>query len=211
MLSKADERISHKGWMQAKIMTVHEDMLWLQFINASDFYDTHVDRYAVEIAPFESKTKDDYAWRDTIETWTQLDAHDKFSWGKATIMDVKEAKIGEDRTFKVANVGYRIYKEDTSAYARRDEHGTYEGYNSKNDEWIPVCCPRLAPWASKVRKGWEMDEEEVEEDNDDSVELPGFDKVYAIPRVWKATSQLYTNSMNLFGSLGGFDECLDVL
>jgi hypothetical protein len=50
VLSRADEKYSHKGWMQAKIVEVHDDTLRLEYTGSSDWYDCHIDRYAVEIA-----------------------------------------------------------------------------------------------------------------------------------------------------------------
>jgi hypothetical protein len=214
VLTGADDRCSHKGWMQAKIVEVFEDTLRLEYVASSDWYDCQIDRNAVEIAQFETRTKEDYAWRHSkLEQWTEIDCHDRYNWCRATIMEIKELTINQDRKFMAAYVGYRIYREDNTSYAKRDERGTYEGWSSKQDEWIPLICPRIAPWATKYKKKtWGDDEEEVEENFDDHVQPEhGFTKVYAIPRVWKCTSSLYIHTMNIFGNLGGFDEILDVL
>jgi hypothetical protein len=66
-------------------------------------------------------------------------------------------------------IGYRVYREDNTSYAKRDEHGTFEGWSSKQDEWIPIISPRLAPWASKYKRTSE-DEDDVEENFDNHVQ-----------------------------------------
>lgn len=51
-----------------------------------------MDRWATEICPFESKTKEDYAWRreHLVECKDlEVDAHDKNSWLKATVFETK--------------------------------------------------------------------------------------------------------------------------
>jgi hypothetical protein len=49
-----------------------------------------MDRWSVEIAPFESKTKDNWEWRKTITVNQVVDSHDKSVWNKSTILDIKE-------------------------------------------------------------------------------------------------------------------------
>jgi hypothetical protein len=132
VLTRADERCSHKGWMQAKIVEAYDEALRLEYVYTSDWFDCHIDRNAVELAQFETRTKDDYAWRSSkLEQWTEIDCHDKFNWCRATITEIKELTVDEDRKFMAALVGFRIYREDNTSYAKRDEHGTYEGWSSK--------------------------------------------------------------------------------
>lgn len=45
------------GWSQARIGQVNGDILQLEFIYDTKNADRYVERWSVEIAPFESKTK----------------------------------------------------------------------------------------------------------------------------------------------------------
>lgn len=92
VLVKADEKSPMTGFMQAIITRVEGDTLFLEFPESSNFYDTTMDRWATQICAFESKTKEDYAWRrDKLENAKdyEIDAHDKSSWLKATIFETK--------------------------------------------------------------------------------------------------------------------------
>jgi hypothetical protein len=44
----------------------------------------------VEVAPFESKTKELWEWKATLNVNQMVDAHDKTVWNKSTILDIKE-------------------------------------------------------------------------------------------------------------------------
>jgi hypothetical protein len=169
VLVKADDRSSLKGWMQGKIASVDEDQLNVIFPESSQAYDCRVERYAAEIAQFESKTKDDYEWKRTsIAEWMEVDAHDKFSWNKATLVKTDEVKIqGTDRVYPQVRVGYRIYRDATGPTAKKDERGTFEGWSEKQDDHMPVFCPRIAPWATRVKKA--PLENEIEEDLDEHI------------------------------------------
>jgi hypothetical protein len=64
---KADElKTNHSplyGWLQARVVSVDGEKLYLEFEKSSNMYDASFDRWSTEIAPFESKTKEDYEWR----------------------------------------------------------------------------------------------------------------------------------------------------
>jgi hypothetical protein len=119
--------------MQGQIATVDEDQLNVIFPDSSQAYDCRVERYAAELAQFESKTKADYEWkRNNVKLWLEVDAHDKFSWNKATVVKHEEQKIhGTDRVFQQVKIGYRVYREATGNTAKKDDHGTYDGWSEK--------------------------------------------------------------------------------
>jgi hypothetical protein len=52
--------------------------------------DKYLDRWSVEIAPFETKTKDIWEWKNTVVTNMMVDANDNSVWNKSTILDIKE-------------------------------------------------------------------------------------------------------------------------
>lgn len=91
VLVKADERGFLQGWMQGQIESVNGDNLWMVFPDSSDYYDGYVDRWALELAPFETHTKEDYEWRRTqVKNMTEVDLHDKSSWMKGTLFEIKK-------------------------------------------------------------------------------------------------------------------------
>ena len=109
--------------------------------------DRPLDRWSVEIAPFESKTKEIWEWKKTIKVDDELDAQDDTcKWLKATIISIKEESEGEGRTFPLARVGMRVYVANGT---RRDERGPFEGWGDRFDEWIPVYSPRLCPFKTR--------------------------------------------------------------
>lgn len=69
-----------------------------------------------------------------------MDAHDKTTWNKSTILEIKEEQVSPDRTIKLAYIAYRIYVENSS---KSDEMGNYEGWSNRFDEWITLFSPRL--------------------------------------------------------------------
>lgn len=80
---KADDKItsSLQGWMQGKVVDLEDDQLDIIFPESPPLYDKEFNRYASELAQFESKTKDDYAWRRaTMKEGLECDAHDKCTW-----------------------------------------------------------------------------------------------------------------------------------
>lgn len=190
VLVKADEKSSMTGFLQAVITRVEGDTLFLEFPESSNFYDTSMDRWATQICPFESKTKEDYEWRRENLTQAkdfEVDSHDKSSWLKATIFETKQQTIAPDRMITLAYVAYRVYRQKANQH-RKDERGTYEGWSVKFDEWIPIISPRIMPFST--RQGLtNIDDDDLEEEIDDLVEPePGMQKVFAVPRIFKCIS-----------------------
>lgn len=99
-----------------------------------------MDRWSVEIAPFESKTKELWEWKKTVVSNMMVDANDKSVWNKSTILDIKDQQVGPDRIVKMAYIGYRVYVENGS---KSDERGTFDGWSSKFDEWVAIYSPRI--------------------------------------------------------------------
>ena len=139
----------------------------------------------------------------------QVDAHDKYTWKKATILSISENKIyGTDRTYKNARVGFRVYKEDGP---KSDEKGKYDGWSSVQDEDIPIFSPRLAAFGTRHLK-YVKNDDQIDEDLDDYVKpAEGQNEVYAVPRIRQCTSKVYIDCINLFGNEGCFDLILDLL
>jgi len=128
------------GWAQARIGAVAGDRLDIKYLMEPSDSDRSLDRWSVEIAPYESKTKELWEWKKTIKVDDQLDVQDEaFKWTKATILQIFE--VGEDgRSFPMALVAMRIYVADG---ARRDDRGAFEGWSTSFDEKIPLYSPRI--------------------------------------------------------------------
>ena len=92
---------------------------------------------------------------------------------------------------------------------RKDERGTYEGWSSKFDEWVPIYSPRIMPFLSKWQK---TEVEEIQDDLDELI-IPQKvdDRVYAIPRPNVCVSSVYLAYINKFGQEGAFNIILDIL
>ena len=87
----ADENNSRcSGWSQARISYVNGDVLQLEFIYDIKSVDRYMDRWSVEIAPHESKTKELWEWKKTVAVNMMVDANDKSVWNKSTVLDIKD-------------------------------------------------------------------------------------------------------------------------
>jgi hypothetical protein len=110
----------------------------------------------------------------------ECDVHDKSSWNKSTIFEVKKQTVAVDRVIDIAYCALRVYR-DIPNSARKDERGTYEGWSVKFDEWVPVFSPRIMPWGTKVGV---IEEDEIVDDLDELIQPDDdFKKIYAVPRL----------------------------
>jgi hypothetical protein len=170
-----------------------------------------MDRWSTDLVQFETKTKADYEWRRNNVVNAKMlecDVHDKATWNKATIFEIKKQTVGPGRVIDVAYCALRVYR-DIPNSIRKDERGTYEGWSVKFDEWVPVFSPRLMPWATKVGV---FEEEVITDDLDDLVNADEeFKVIYAVPRLQVCISALYLRYINVFGNEGCFDIILDLL
>ena len=69
-----------------------------------------------------------------------VDGHDKSTWNKSTILDIKEHTVAPDRVIKMAYTAFRIYVEKS---IKSDDVGPYEGWSNKFDEWVCIYSPRI--------------------------------------------------------------------
>lgn len=137
-----------------------------------------------------------------------VDANDKSVWNKSTILDIKDNQLGPDRIVKMAFIGYRIYVENGN---KSDDKGSFEGWSSKFDEWVPIYSPRIQPFFTKTQKGVQDDLDLDEELDNLQQPEEGFVRVYAVPRIRKCISSVFLHLINLFGNKGGFDLILQTL
>jgi len=55
------------GWSQARISRIEGDQLYLEYMQDVKSCDRTIDRWSVEIAPYESQTKDIWEWKQTLK------------------------------------------------------------------------------------------------------------------------------------------------
>lgn len=95
----SDEPLARcSGWSQARIAQVNGDTMQLEFIYDNKTADRYLDRWSVEIAQFETKTKELFEWKKTVAVGTLVDAHDKTTWNKSTVLEVREQLVAPGRT-----------------------------------------------------------------------------------------------------------------
>jgi len=210
----SDDKQKVKGWVQGRVERVEGDLLSIVFPHLPVEYDMDMERWSIDLAVFETHTKEDVAWRNTFaSTATKdfiCDMHDKFKWEEGTIFDVSEDRSG-GRSVLMANCGFRVYR-NVGKKLRTDEQGrVFDGWSSKYDEFIPLYNPRIQPHMSKVA-ATVYDEDEVDEELDNMVSPePGHDRVYCVPRLGSCISSKFIHLMNRFGSQGGFNLLLSTL
>ena len=94
----------------------------------------------MELAPFETKTKEIWEWKRTIKLDDQVDVQDDtFKWLKATVIAMGD-QVDEGRTIPTVLVGLRIY---LPTGQRRDDRGNFDGWSDRFDERIPLYSPRM--------------------------------------------------------------------
>ena len=77
----ADEmNVRASGWSQARISSVNGDILQLEYLYDTKNVDKFLDRWSVEIAQFETKTKELWEWKATLKIGDVIDANDKSTW-----------------------------------------------------------------------------------------------------------------------------------
>ena len=119
----------------------------MKFIHDTFTADRTRDKFSLDIAPFESKSKQTFEWKGKVEAGCLVDAFDKNIWNKSTILACQDHILSEERTIKAVHVGYRVYCEKGN---RKDDRGNYDGYSDKYDEWIPLYSPRIQPFFTKT-------------------------------------------------------------
>lgn len=196
------------GWSQAKICKIEDDSLHLEYPTETRDADRTLDRWSVEIAPFESKTQESWEWKKLIKVDDQLDAlDDSFKWLKATIIKIEEVE-DQGRTLPMATVGMRIY---VASGPRHDERGSYDGWGDRFDEKVPVYSPRLCPYLSRSTKT-STEDDELDESLDDVMKPEeGHSRVWAVPRPRRCTSSEYVRHVSAFCHRGGLDSILSII
>ena len=127
--------------------------------------DRYLDRWSVEIAEFQNKTKDLFEWKQTLKVGDLIDAHDKTSWNKSTILEIKTESITKDRQVILANIGFRVYQENGT---KNDKRGQFEGLSDRFDEWVGIFSPRVQPYLTKTLRG-AMEDQDLDDINDNMV------------------------------------------
>mmetsp|Transcript_393 Transcript_393/g.548 ORF Transcript_393/g.548 Transcript_393/m.548 type:complete len:291 (-) Transcript_393:8442-9314(-) len=164
-----DNKFKTKGWVQGEIERISGDILSIVIPELPPSFDLDIDRWSINLAQFEARTKEDYEWRATwAQTTTKnyiVDMHDSYKWEEGTIFEVSERMV-DGRRILAGNCGFRVYR-SVGKKIRTDEHGVYDGWSSKYDEWIPLYSPRIQAHLARVN-GFDEDEE-YDEDLDDLV------------------------------------------
>lgn len=93
----------------------------------------------------------------------------------------------------MAYSAFRIYRNpDEWQFINKvkdDERGIFDGWSVKYDEWIPLFCPRIAPFNSRTAKN-KVEDVELDEEMDNYFPAEeGFDRVYGVPRPMKCLSR----------------------
>jgi len=83
----------------------------------------------------------------------------------------------------MGNIGFRVYR-DYGKKMREDARGKFDGWSNKYDEDIPIFSPRVQGHLSRVNKGVQDLDDDVDEDLDDLIPPePGHSRVYGVPRI----------------------------
>ncbi len=184
-------------WGQARIAAINDDLLHLEFFNAAKSADRVMERYALELAEFETKSKENFEFKKELKEGDTVDCNDKTTWCKSTILKIDEQNLGTERNCKFAYIGYRVYVEKAQ---KSDNRGCFEGWSERFDEWVPIHSARIAQINTKSAKGNVYEEMDLEDELDSMIQPEeGQDRVYAVPRIRKCISKCMIDLTNFFG------------
>lgn len=94
---------------------------------------------------------------------------------------------------------------------REDERGVFDGWSKKYDEWVPIYGPQIVPHMTKSQ-GKASNVEEMDEELDGVIKPSfGFNRVFAVPRIYSCLSKKFLYFMDMFGNGGGFDLILEAM
>ena len=158
-----DEYIRASGWAQARITSIQNDLLRIEFLKDQMQADKMIDKHSLDIAPLGAKTTEIYEWKKGLKIGDMVDAYDKSIWNKSTVLDLQETSLSDNRSYPIALIGFRIYIEKGN---RQDERGNFDGYSNKFDEWVPVYSPRISPYLSKTSRTYYDDLQDIDDDFD---------------------------------------------
>ena len=203
-----------QGWMLGKVTAITGDLLQVEFTESSADFDKVVDRWSTRVAQPGSKTGEDYEWRrQNLNNAVDyvVDAWDGTDWLEATIFETKAEEVAPGRVVEFAWVAFRVYRE-TGKRMRKDTRGTYDGWSAKFDEWMPIYTNLIVPHRTKSQ-GNKASAKDQEDEELDSVIQPsfGFERVYAVPRIYSCLSKRFLYQLDKFGNAGGFEELLAVM
>ena len=82
----------------------------MKFPEAVESFDGAYDRYSDMLEPFETKTKEDYNWRKSMQTaqMATVSAFDNRCWINSTILETKKVVSG-GREVTFAHIAFREY------------------------------------------------------------------------------------------------------
>ena len=81
-----------KGWQQAKVERVDGEYVHVTFPHFPADWTAAIETWSTDLQPFESRTKEDYAWRREVlmsedrEDRFLIDCHDDYKWEEASVL-----------------------------------------------------------------------------------------------------------------------------
>ncbi|CDW88647.1 ubiquitin carboxyl-terminal hydrolase family protein [Stylonychia lemnae] len=138
-------------WVQAQILSVgNDEILELNFIYDKWQQQKRFSMWSVKIEQFGIHTKDLYEQRDKVQIMMQFDINDIMIWYRSIILGIQERQeYNSGIIIKMAFIGYRVYCEQGN---KDDEMGSFVGWSSKFDEWIPLNSLRIRPLLTQTLK-----------------------------------------------------------
>ena len=174
--------------MVGTVTNIYEDLIDVEFPESSPDYDRTVDRWSIKIAPVNTRSKNDQEWRVNNlcgGTDVVVDCFDGNDWMEATIFETRMEEMAPGRMVEVGFVAFRVYR---ATGRKKDARGNFDGWGPKYDEWIPIISPYFARHNTKGIKGHQP---EYEDTGDEDAQLEktyvspdGFERVYAVPRIY---------------------------
>ena len=164
-----------ENWMRGTIERILDETCFIDIPSLPTEFDQNMDQYSTKLALPGSKSKRDEEWKNELLAkedidGTEIDCYDQNIWRKSTIF-AKKVEERDGRQVVMIRVGFRIYKDPENLpknqyMVKTDERGTYEGFASTYDEWVPLFSPKVAKFGHKTGKIAKVEDEDMEGNDD---------------------------------------------
>eukprot|EP00347_Sterkiella_histriomuscorum_P019631 403340886 len=145
-------RSNFEDWQQFQIIDTYEDILVLQQIQVQNNF-ILIGRWSKKIALFNTTNQEILTWKQTLKPGRKILLDDGYVMTESTILEVSHGLQKSDVGLGIADIqqatdihelkiGLRVYRSNGK---KIDDIGSYYGWSSKYDQWVPLYSSSIQP------------------------------------------------------------------